>query len=203
LNQPPIIVAMTGASGACYGLRLLECLVKAGRRIYFMISQPAQWVVHTETDWQLPVKAPAMQLWLSERLHAADDQIHVFGNEQWSAPIASGSHLARSMVVCPCTAGSLSSIAQGSSRNLMERAADVMLKEQRQLILVLRETPLSVIHLQHMLSLARLGVVIMPASPGFYQGATELNDIVDFMVARILDHLHVEHDLQPRWGMSL
>jgi len=124
----------------------------------------------------------------------------VFGREDWTAPIASGSHRAQHMVVCPCTTGSLAAIANGNSDNLMERAADVMLKEQRKLIMVVRETPLSIIHLDNMLKLAKAGATIMPANPGFYYQPESLQELVDFVVARILDHLSIEHELLPRWG---
>jgi 4-hydroxy-3-polyprenylbenzoate decarboxylase len=124
----------------------------------------------------------------------------VFGRQQWTAPVASGSNAPEAMVVCPCTTGTLASIASGICQDLIDRAADVMLKEQRKLVLVVRETPLSAIHLEHMLKLARLGAVIMPASPGFYFGPRSLEDLVDFMVGRVLDHLGITHRLTPRWG---
>ena len=124
----------------------------------------------------------------------------MFGREEWTAPVASGSNPPAAMVVCPCTAGTLSAIACGASNNLIERSADVMLKEQRKLILVVRETPFSAIHLENMLKLARLGVVTMPASPGFYNRPQTIDEIVDFMVGRVLDHLEIEHDLVKPWG---
>ncbi len=197
----PIIVAMTGASGACYGLRLLECLIKDNRQVYLLISKAAQAVFAMETDLDLPSRPAEAQAYLTEHFNAEPDQIIVYGREQWSSPVASGSHKAEHMVVCPCTTGTLSSIAQGSSDNLMQRAADVMIKEQRKLMLVVRETPLSPIHLENMLKLANIGVTIMPANPGFYQNPKTLDDLVDFVVARILDHLGVEHQLLPRWGL--
>jgi 4-hydroxy-3-polyprenylbenzoate decarboxylase len=124
----------------------------------------------------------------------------VFGRQQWLAPVASGSNPPRAMVVCPCTVGALSAIACGASNDLMERAADVVLKERRKLILVVRETPFSDIHLENMLKLSRMGAVIMPANPGFYNNPQKVEDIVDFMVSRILDQLGVDHHLLPRWG---
>lgn len=129
--------------------------------------------------------------------------MQVFEREQWAAPIASGSGVADATVVCPCTTGTLSAIACGSSRNLIERAADVCLKERKKLILVVRETPFSEIHLENMLKLARMGVIIMPANPGFYQRPTSVQELVDFMVARVLDHLNIPHRLLPRWGDAL
>ena len=131
---------------------------------------------------------------------AQPDQLQVFEREQWTAPIASGSAVADATVVCPCTTGTLSAIACGSSRNLIERAADVTLKERKKLILVVRETPFSEIHLENMLKLARMGVIIMPANPGFYNRPQSVEQLVDFMVARVLDHLGLAHELMPRWG---
>ncbi len=200
MKQPIITLAMTGASGARYGLRLLEYLLQSGIKVYFLLSQPAQMVLHTETDWRLPSKTSAIQDQICERFNVDKNLLQVFGQEQWTAPIASGSHRSQAMVVCPCTAGTLANIAAGTSRNLLDRAADVMLKEQRKLILVVRETPFSIIHLQNMLKLAQQGVVILPANPGFYNKADSIDDLVDFIVARILDHLGIDHELQPRWG---
>lgn len=191
---------MTGASGAVYGLRLLEELVKSGSQIYVLLSRPAHIVIKMETDLQLPARASEVELFFSKEYHAKAGQIRVFEKEQWLAPIASGSGVADATVVCPCTTGTLSSIAMGSSKNLLERAADVALKERKKLILVIRETPFSDIHLENMLKLSRMGAVIMPANPGFYFKPESLNDIVDFMVARILDHLNIEHVLQEAWG---
>ena len=195
-----ITLAMTGASGAQYGLRLLQSLVQADREIYFVISDPGLIVVNMETDLKLPKAVREMEKRLQAFAGAKEGQIKVFGQDQWTAPIASGSAAADAMVVCPCTTGALSSIAVGASRNLLERAADVTIKEQKKLILVPRETPLSAIHLEHMLNLARLGVVILPPNPGFYQEPTTLLDLVDFVVARILDQLEIDHKLMKRWG---
>jgi len=195
-----ITLAMTGASGAAYGLRLLQSLVAANREIYFVISDPGLIVVNMETDLKLPKSVQEMEKRLQEFAGAKKDQIRVFGKDQWTAPIASGSNAADAMVVCPCTTGALASIATGTSRNLLERAADVTIKEQKKLILVPRETPFSAIHLEHMLNLARLGVVILPPNPGFYREPQTLQDIVDFVVARILDQLEIDHQLMKRWG---
>jgi len=195
-----ITLAITGASGAQYGLRLLDCLLGAGTRVNLMISQPAQVVIATETDVALPGRADEQQQFLSERFDASAGQLAVFGRDQWMSPVASGSNTARAMVVCPCSSATLSAVANGASRDLIERAADVMLKERRQLILLHREMPVSSIHLENMLKLSREGAVIMPASPGFYQQPQSVDELVDFVVARILDHLHIEHSLLPRWG---
>ncbi|WP_163835468.1 flavin prenyltransferase UbiX [Spartinivicinus ruber] len=195
-----VTLAMTGASGAQYSLRLLEILVQQQVQVYFMISKAAQVVVATETDWQLPGKPAQLVNYFQQRFQAKEGQIKVFGREQWMAPVASGSGAPSQMVVCPCSTGTLSAIATGASNNLIERAADVALKERRQLILVPRETPYSAIHLEHMLKLANLGVTILPASPGFYQKPQSVADMVDFIVARILNHLGIEHQLFPQWG---
>ena len=195
-----IALAMTGASGAAYGLRLLECLIQSGQRVYLMLSAPAQVVIGMETDLKLPGRPAEIEEVLAARYQAKPGQLSVFGREQWTAPMASGSSAPRAMVVCPCTSGTLSAIAQGGSDDLLERAADVVLKGNRKLILVHREMPLSVIHLENMLKLARMGVTIMPANPGFYHQPQSIADLVDFVVARVLDHLDIEHTLGPRWG---
>lgn len=199
-NSDTLILAMTGASGACYGLKLLEMLLKAHKKVYLMVSQPGQMVINMETGLSVPGRPAEMREYLGARYGAQPGQLTVFGKDQWTAAIASGGHQAYAMVVCPCTTGSLANIAQGSSRNLIERAADVMIKEKRQLIMVVRETPLSAIHLNNMLTLTHLGVTIMPANPGFYLQPKSIDDLVNFMVARILDHLDVPHQLLPRWG---
>ncbi len=197
---PPVILAMTGASGAAYGLRLLQVLLDTGVPVYLLVSKAARMVLDMETELEVPAGTADMQRYFCELYGCAPELLTVYGRQDWMAPIASGSHRARAMVVCPCTAGSLAAIAHGISDNLLERAADVMLKEQRKLILVVRETPLSPIHLENMLKLSKAGATIMPANPGFYQNPIDINDLVDFMVARILDHLGMEHSLLPSWG---
>lgn len=195
-----ITLIMTGASGAQYGLRLLECLLQAGCQVYLLLSRPAQVVINMETEHRLPGRASGIQAYFTELYAAQPGQLQVFEREQWTAPIASGSGVADATVVCPCTTGTLSAIACGSSRNLLERAADVAMKERKKLILVVRETPFSEIHLENMLKLARMGVIIMPANPGFYQRPESVQELVDFMVARVLDHLDIPQTLLPRWG---
>ncbi|MEW8079570.1 MAG: flavin prenyltransferase UbiX [Candidatus Thiodiazotropha endolucinida] len=201
-SQAPIAVAITGASGSAYALRLLESLIAADRDIYLMISQAGQIVLKMESDLELPGQPAEMEKLLIERFNARADQLRVFGRQQWMAPVASGSNPPGAMVVCPCTTGTLSAIACGASNDLIERAADVVLKERRKLILVVRETPFSEIHLENMLKLSRMGVVIMPANPGFYHNPTTLQEIIDFMVGRILDQLDIDHRLMPRWGAT-
>lgn len=195
-----ITLALTGASGMPYAIRLLECLLTGGSRVYLLYSQAAQIVAKQEMDLVLPSRPQELQEYLAGRFDFAPEQLRVFGREEWFAPVASGSNPADAMVVCPCTMGTLAAIAGGLSDNLIERAADVMLKEQRQLILVPREAPFSAIHLENMLKLARLGAVILPANPGFYHHPQSVKDLVDFVVARILDHLGIPHQLMARWG---
>ena len=198
----PIAVALTGASGAQYGLRLLQCLVEAGRNVQVMVSGPAQLVINMETDLKLAGSAPQMERTLCEFTGATAGQLVVYGKEQWTAPVASGSNPPAAMAVCPCTTATLAAIATGASRSLIERAADVIIKERRPLVLVVREMPFSPIHLEHMLSLSRIGVTIMPANPGFYNRPQRVEDLIDFVVARTLDHLGVGHQLVARWGES-
>jgi len=195
-----VTVALTGASGLPYGLRLIDCLVRAGVHTWVLYSQAAQIVAQQEMSLTLPGRPAEAEAWLTQRYQPAPGQLKVFGREEWFAPVASGSNPADAMVVCPCTMGALAAIAQGLSDNLIERAADVMIKEGRKLVLVPRETPLSVIHLENMLKLARLGVVILPPAPGFYTHPKTVDDMVDFVVARILDQLSISHQLMPRWG---
>ncbi|HHX83426.1 MAG TPA: UbiX family flavin prenyltransferase [Pseudomonadaceae bacterium] len=195
-----VTLAVTGASGSHYALRLLECLVQADVEVFFLISQAAQLVMATETDLQLPPKPQALEAFLTEHYQARAGQIRVFGKQDWMSPVASGSGAPSAMVVCPCSTGTLSAIACGASNNLIERAADVALKERRQLILVPRESPYSTIHLENMLKLSQMGAVILPASPGFYHQPQTINDLVDFVVARILNQLGIEQALLKRWG---
>lgn len=195
-----VTLAFAGASGAQYGLRLLEQLVLAKIKIALVISPAGHLVIHDETDLQLPGNPQRIAEFFQERFQAAPGQIKVYAKDQWSSPLASGSGAPKTMVVCPCSTGCLSAIAVGASNNLLERAADVVIKEQGKLVLVVREMPLSAIHLEHMLSLARLGVCIMPASPGFYFRPQSVEDLVDFTVARVLDQMGVPHTLSERWG---
>lgn len=195
-----VTLALTGASGMAYGLRLLECLLAADVQVYLLVSQAAHIVAKQELGVTLPARAGDLQKQLSGGLNARDGQLRVFGREDWNAPVASGSNPADAMVVCPCSMGTLAAIAHGLSDNLIERAADVMLKEQKQLILVPRETPFSALHLENMLTLARMHAVILPANPGFYHRPQSVEAVVDFIVARVLDQLGIRHQLMARWG---
>jgi 4-hydroxy-3-polyprenylbenzoate decarboxylase len=193
-------LALTGASGMPYAMRLLESLLAAGHTVYLVYSQAAQFVAAQEMDMNLPAKTSEAHRQLVERFRCRPEQLLVFAREDWNAPIASGTGAADAMVVCPCTMGALAAIANGLSDNLIERAADVMLKEGRKLILVPRETPFSAIHLENMLKLSRLGVVILVPNPGFYHLPRSVADVVDFVVAKILDQLGVKHQLIEKWG---
>ncbi len=193
---------MTGASGIQYAMRLIECLIKAECDIYVLMSKPAKIVMSMDTDDTAPSKTADLQRFLSDRYQAKDGQLQAFGQEQWTAPIASGSGAPDSMVICPCTTGTLAAVAAGNCNNLLERAADVMLKENRQLIVMPREMPFSTIHLQNMLRLAQAGAIIMPPNPAFYNRPKHIDELIDFVVARVLDQLGVEQTLQPRWGID-
>ena len=196
-----ICLALTGASGMPYGLRLLDCLLAAGCRVQLLYSQAAQVVARQEMDLELPSRPSEAKAALLARLGAVDpEKLVIFGREEWFAPVASGSNPPDAMIVCPCSMGPLAAIAQGLADKRIERAADVVLKEGRKLILVPRETPLSAIHLENMLRLARAGAVILPPSPGFYHHPQSVAEVVDFIVARVLDQLAIPHALMQRWG---
>ena len=168
--------------------------------MHFLISKAALLVAATETDLTLPPKPRALEHFLTEYTGADAGQICVHAEQDWMAPVASGSGAPSAMVVVPCSTGTLSAIATGACNNLIERAADVALKERRQLIIVPREAPYSSIHLENMLKLSNMGAVILPASPGFYHQPQSVDDLVDFVVARILNILQVPQDMLPRWG---
>lgn len=196
MTQPaPLVVAITGASGAPYAVALLRALVAAQRQVWLIVSDHGHRLLSTETDLNSIDD-------LRARVGAAawDKNVTLFSDTDRGASPASGSAKSSGMVVCPCSMGTLSAIAAGSSRSLVERAADVALKERRTLVLVPRETPYSAIHLENMLRVTRAGAIVLPASPGFYHRPGSIDDLVDFVVARILDRLGVEHDLVRRWS---
>ena len=197
-----LCLAFTGASGMPYGVRLLECLLAAGCRVQLLYSQVAQIVARQEMALELPGRPADAEAFFKARFAALPGTLAVFGREEWFAPVASGSNPPDAMIVCPCTMGTLAAIAQGLASNLIERAADVALKEGRKLVLVPRETPFSAIHLENMLRLARAGAVILPPNPGFYHHPQRIDDLVDFVVARLLDQVGVAHSLMARWGDS-
>ena len=195
-----ITLALTGASGMAYGLRLLECLLRAGCSVDLLISQAARIVAKQELDLQLPAGTAQLVEFFDQRYQGHAGKLAAYGKEEWFAPAASGSNPADAMVICPCTMGSLAAIAHGLADNLIERAADVILKEKRPLILVARETPFSLIHLRNMTALAEAGATILPANPGFYHRPQNVEQIIDFVVARVLDQLAIPHALMQRWG---
>ena len=195
-----ITLALTGASGAAYGIRLLECLLAADYRVYLLLSDAARVVIATELGEEWPADADACARWLERRFAAAEGMLELSSRLDWFSPVASGSAAPKQMVVAPCSMGPVCAIAHGASHKLIVRAADVVLKERGQLILMPRETPYSTIHLENMLKLSQLGAVIMPASPGFYHQPRQISDLVDFMVTRVLDHLGVPWSLMRRWG---
>lgn len=200
MRAKTITLALTGASGLAYGLRLLECLLAQGAHVRLLTSQAAQVVAAQELRLTLPSRPAEIEAWVGERYPGLPGTLRAYGREDWFSPVASGSGASEAMVVCPCSMGTLAAIAQGLSDNLIERAADVMIKEGRKLILVPRETPFSVLHLENMLKLSRAGAVILPANPGFYHHPQRIDELIDFIVARILDQLGMKNDLISRWG---
>jgi 4-hydroxy-3-polyprenylbenzoate decarboxylase len=199
---PPrgIILGITGASGTCYGRRLLQVLLTSGHPVELIISRNARLVAHQELDWQLPHEPASVAAFLAETLDVPGDLLRVHGEANIAASIASGSHRVRAMAIVPCSMGTVGGIAHGISRNLIERAADVCLKERTPLVIVPRETPFSPIHLRNLLTLSEAGAVILPAMPGFYHKPQTLAEHVDHLVGKILDQLGIEHALFPRWN---
>ena len=197
-----VTVALTGASGIQYGLRLIECLIAADCQVYVLMSKPAKIVMGMDTDLPVPARTADVQADFSSRYDAMPGQLLAFGEEQWTAPVASGSAAPDAMVICPCTTGTLAAVAAGMCNSLLERAADVVLKEDRTLIVMPREMPFSIIHLENMLRLAKVGAIIMPPNPAFYQQPKQIDDLVDFVVARVLDQLGIAQTMMPRWGID-
>lgn len=196
-----LVLAVTGASGSAYAVRLLDVLLSAGRRVHLVFSQAGLQVLKHELGLSINASQFEVSQLLPERNDAAiNEQVTLHDSRDFSAGIASGSFRTGGMVICPCSMGTLSSVAHGLSTNLIQRAADVHLKERRKLIVVPRETPLGSIQLENMKRLADAGAVILPAMPGFYHNPQSLSDLVDFVVARICDQLDVSHELTRRWG---
>jgi len=214
----PVVIAVTGASGAVSAVRLLQVLTQADCDIHLTISPSGNAVIHQELGFQLDLNQPDLtQLFgyvapwsesksvgaLAERaVESMDSRVHYHRYDDYMTPIASGSFRTSAMVVCPCSGSTLSGIARAASSNLIQRAAEVHLKEHRKLILVPRETPLSVLQLENMHRLAQAGAVLLPAMPGWYHGVSGLDSLVDFVVSRILDQLGVDNQLMHRWGES-
>ncbi|PYZ94507.1 aromatic acid decarboxylase [Salipaludibacillus keqinensis] len=190
-----LTVAITGASGAIYGVRFVQALLKEGHTVHFVLTGAAWQVLYYELhmDTQDPKKC------LNE-LFGDHKNFHYHSQQDFSAPIASGSAQNDGMIIIPCSMGTLAKISHGISSNLLERAADVMLKERRKLVIVPRESPLSSIHLENMKRVSDLGALIVPAMPGFYHNPESMDDLINFVVGKVLDQVGVKHDLFTRWG---
>jgi len=194
-----ITLAVTGASGSGYFLRLLQSLLDADLQVYLLLSDAAKMVLKTEENEDWPDDATQLNLFLQSKYQTQAEQIIALTKKDWFSAVASGSSAPDKMVICPCSCGTLASIAQGLSNNLIERAADVIIKERGQLIIMPRETPFSTIHLRNMLTLSEVGVTVMPLAPGFYHQPQTITDLQDFMVARVMDHLQLPHKIGKRW----
>lgn len=194
-----IVVGITGASGSIYGLRLIEELLKSGYRVNVLLSNAGRQVLAYETGLQLAADPTDCLKQLRQHFSAGDNLQH-YGIDDFFAPVASGSSAPDAVVICPCSMGTAARIAAGLSDNLLERVADVALKEQKKLLLVPRETPFNQIHLENLLRLSKAGAQILPAMPGFYQQPQTLDDLIDFVVGKALDSLGIEHQLFKRWG---
>jgi len=189
------IVALTGASGIVYGLQLITELLKREHEVHLVVSEPAALVLRQEIEWP-----PESSLEDTIRGYLPPGKLYYYDNADIAASIASGSFITDGMVIIPCTMSTLAAIAHGMSNNLIERAADVMLKEKRSLILVPRETPLSAVHLRNMLLLADMGVAIVPAMPAFYHRPESVNELISFMVGKVLDIMKIPHDIFSRYN---
>lgn len=199
--DPPIVVAITGASGAPYGVRLLEVLLESGREIHLSISPSGEAVIGEELGRRIDLDRFDLATLLGKS-SPASSRLHYHHYKNLMAPIASGSFLTSAMVICPCSGSTLAAVAHSMGENLIHRAAEVHLKERRKLVVVPRETPLSLPQLKNMQAIHEAGAVVLPAAPGFYHGAETVADLVDFVVARICDQLGVANTLMRRWGES-
>ena len=200
MKRNSIVLAMTGASGAIYGLRLGAELLRSGAHLAMLVSDAGFQVLREEIGLDLRGGCDEVYQALAAHLRPMAGQFEYFAGDDFFAPVASGSSAPDAMVVCPCTMGTLARIACGNSASLLERCADVMVKERRPLVLVPRETPLSEIHLENMLKLTRLGVRMVPAMPAFYHRPESVDDLVNFVVGKVLDQLGIENNLFKRWG---
>jgi flavin prenyltransferase len=203
----PVVVAISGASGAVYSVRLLQQLALAGIDVELTISDAGRQVIKQELEIDVDLEDLNLSALLQVECSALNpielpslENINYYYYRDLMSPMASGSHRTKAMVICPCSGATLGNIANGTSSNLIQRAADVHLKERRRLLLITRETPLSLVHIENMRRVTQAGAIVIPASPGWYQGVTELSDLVDFVVARILDQLGCDNDLMGRWG---
>ncbi len=192
------VVGITGASGAVYGIRLIETLLNSEVEVHLVVTEAGWRVLKEELGWDTTKRYAALDVNFHEQLNRK--QLILHPNADIGASIASGSFQVQGMIIMPCSMGTLASIAHGISDDLMTRAADVMLKEGRKLLLVPRETPLHAIHLENMLTLAKMGVKLIPAMPAFYYGPQSIEDMINFLVGKVLDQLPLDHDLYRRWG---
>jgi len=202
LPKQSITLAITGASGSIYGLNLLSHLIKHYDQVHLLISDAGRIVLATEMDLKLAESPNKIQSAITDYLSCDPEKIKVYAKENWYSPVASGSAAPKQMVICPASMGCVSAVATGASNNLMERAADVVLKERGQLIILPREMPLSTIHLRNLLSLSEAGATIMPACPGFYNNPKSIDDLADFVSSRILNHLGIDNQLNQPWGYA-
>jgi 4-hydroxy-3-polyprenylbenzoate decarboxylase len=194
--EKPWVIGITGASGVVYGIKLCEYMLSVGKTVHLLITDAGWRVLHDELDWQVTRRNEALEQFFKP----ADGKLIYHPIQDIGASVASGSFRTEGMIIIPCSMGTLSAIARGASDNLLERTADVMLKEGRKLIIVPRETPLHTVHLENMLTLARMGVKIIPAMPAFYQRPQSLDELVQFLVGKVLDSIGIEHELFTRWG---
>ena len=216
-SELPVVLAITGASGAAYAVRLLQCLCESHVPVHLVLSPSAATVIHQELKLDIGPKRNSVDSLLSycwpdtatqhqwspksaDQVAQALKWVTLYDYQDYMTPIASGSFLTRGMVICPCSGATLSGVVHAAGNNLIQRAADVHLKEHRKLILVPRETPMSVFQLENMHRAAQAGAVVLPAMPGWYHNVTSVVDLIDFVVARILDHLQVPNSLMKRWG---
>jgi len=199
LYNDTVTLGVTGASGSGYFLRLLQTMINANVKVYLILSEAAQIVLKTEVGEDWPTDVDVLNTFLISRFNAKKNQVIALATQDWFSPVASGSSAPKKMVVCPCSCGTLASIAHGLSNNLIERAADVIFKEKGQLVVMPRETPFSTLHLKNMLTLSEAGATIMPLAPGFYHKPTNIDELYDFMVARVMDHLKIDHQKSKRW----
>ncbi|BBH20994.1 flavin prenyltransferase UbiX [Paenibacillus baekrokdamisoli] len=192
------VVGITGASGSIYGIRLIETLLASDIDVHLVVTEAGWRVMKEELGWDTTKRLAAFEAVFHQQM--SSKQLVLHPNADIGASIASGSFQVEGMIIMPCSMGTIASIANGISDNLMTRAADVMLKEGRKLLLIPRETPLHAIHLENMLTLARMGVRLIPAMPAFYHGPQSIDDIINFLVGKVLDQLPINHDLYRRWG---
>jgi 4-hydroxy-3-polyprenylbenzoate decarboxylase len=196
--EKPWVIGITGASGVVYGIKLCEFMLSVGKTVHLLITDAGWRVLHDELDWEVTRR----QETLEQFFKPLRGKLIYHPIQDIGASVASGSFRTEGMVIIPCSMGTLSAIAHGASDNLLERTADVMLKEGRKLVIVPRETPLHTIHLENMLKLAKMGVRIIPAMPAFYQRPQSLDELVQFLVGKVLDSIDIEHEMYTRWGES-